>query len=442
MNVRQSLLAIVTTTAIAIVMSAAVLSAYGVRSAMPMALVAVFACVLQAVAVLRLMQGPVADLTRMAKSLASGDVSAHVDVSRDDEFGELGSVLNVVAAEQSKRLAFMRTEEERLTTVLDGMVEAVLVTDGGGEIVLANRAFRELEGSDPVGRKSVEVIETPALREAVWAALRGETQAVSVDEAIRGEEHSLTAHVSPLPAAAGAVVVLHDVTELKRVERIRRDFVANASHELRTPLTAIRGFAETLQGGALQNPEKAARFVDKILTHALRLQRLADDLIALSRAETPNQMFEAEPVSLTEALHEVVGGFEAQAAARKIAVTESYPAEPVNVSANRWAIEHVLMNLVDNAIKYTQEGGQVTVRLRPEGKGAVVEVADNGAGIPREHQDRIFERFYRIDSGRSRERGGTGLGLAIVKHLTHRMNAEVRVESAEGKGTTFVLTLP
>ncbi|MCA9601098.1 MAG: ATP-binding protein [Polyangiales bacterium] len=441
MSVRQSLIAVVASSALAIVMTALAVGSSGATGAGPLALVAIIASIGQALALLRLIHRPVADLTRMAKALAAGDAHARTAVAAGDEFGQLAGVLNVVAAEQGKRLASMRTEEERLRTVLDGMVEAVFVTDGGGEIVLANRASLALVHADPVGRKAVEVIESPALREALWAGLRGEASSVSVDTAIGKEERSLSAQVSPLPEHAGVVVVIHDVTELKRVERIRRDFVANASHELRTPLTAIRGFSETLKEGALDNREMAGRFVDKILTHSLRLQRLADDLIALSRAETPSEMLENEPIDLREALHEVVASFEAQASLKHIAISEEYPSEPVEVSANRWALEHVCMNLVDNAIKYTQDGGRVTVRFRKQGAGAVIEVSDNGAGIPREHQDRIFERFYRVDGGRSRDRGGTGLGLAIVKHLTQRMGAEIRVESETGKGTTFILTL-
>jgi len=444
-SVRLSLLGLVFSAVAAVVMTAVVLSSQGASGVMPLALVVVVVGLVQAVVLYRLVNRPLSELRRMTRALGAGDLETRVTMEDNDEFGELGRVLNDMAEEQNRRVHFTRTEEERLRTVLDGMVEAVFVTDAGGEVVLANRAFRELvggDGGDVVGKKAVEVIEDGDLRNAIWAGLRGETTKVSVDTVIGHEEHSLAAQVSPLPEEEGLVVVLHDVTELKRVDRIRRDFVANASHELRTPLTAILGFSETLKEGALDNREMAGRFVEKIYNHSLRLQRLADDLIALSRAETPSELLEREALPLNEVFHDLVEGFEAQAQAKNITLVEDFPAEPIEVTTNLWALEHVLVNLVDNAIKYTQAGGTVTARCRRGGKGVICEVSDTGAGIPKEHQARIFERFYRIDGGRSRDNGGTGLGLAIVKHLTHRMGGDIRVESEPGKGTTFVLTLP
>jgi two-component system phosphate regulon sensor histidine kinase PhoR len=242
-------------------------------------------------------------------------------------------------------------------------------------------------------------------------------------------------------APHGAVITFHDVTERRRADRIRRDFVANASHELRTPLTSIRGFVEALEDGALQEPQRSGRFLAKIRTHADRMAALVEDLLELSRLESGERPPVWEKVPPDDIAAEVVASFLGLADRKRIGLTHRNGAAPAVVTdAER--LRRILENLVDNAVKYTPEGGRVQVATGTAEGGAVVEVIDDGPGIAAEHLSRIFERFYRVDKARSREAGGTGLGLAIVKHLAESMGAKVTVESEVGRGTRFSVLIP
>jgi two-component system phosphate regulon sensor histidine kinase PhoR len=243
-------------------------------------------------------------------------------------------------------------------------------------------------------------------------------------------------------APHGAVLTLHDVTERKRADRIRRDFVANASHELRTPLTSIRGFVEALEDGALAEPARAERFLGKIRAHADRMATLVEDLLALSRLEAGEVAPEWEDVRPSEVAEETAALFQDQAMRKGLALGWRDAGAPA-VPTDSERVRRMLENLVDNAVKYTPEGGRVEIRSAPEGEGgASISVCDDGPGIGAEHLPRIFERFYRVDKARSRELGGTGLGLAIVKHLAESVGARVSVESDEGRGARFTLHFP
>jgi two-component system phosphate regulon sensor histidine kinase PhoR len=369
-------------------------------------------------------------------------VSVRVRSQRKDELGLLARSLDRMADAIDARIARMSAEEAQLRTILDAMVEGVLVTDREGRIRLTNAALQKLAGRVE-GRTAVEAIRSAELHEAVEGALRGEASSVTLEIRVGVESRLLAAQVAPLPARSGVVAVLHDVTELKLADTVRRDFVANASHELRTPLTAIRGFAETLADGAIGDPVLAKRFLGRILEHAVRLQRLVDDLLELSRAESPDVAFTLGPVDLGAAVARAIRGLERNAAEKQITLSaEGLDEAPIFVEADAVALDHVLVNLVDNGVKYTPEGGRVTVSIDiATEEGVVIEVSDTGGGIAPQNLPRIFERFYRVDSGRAREVGGTGLGLAIVKHLVQRMGGEVGVESRLGRGTTFRVVL-
>ncbi len=321
------------------------------------------------------------------------------------------------------------------------MVEAVFVTDADGAIVLSNQALVKMLGHENVlGRTATDVIQSDALRDALDAALEGLPQSVQIETKTPAEEaRTLSAQVAPLPEGGGVVVVLHDVSELKRADKVRRDFVANASHELRTPLTAIRGFAETLRDGALDDPATSRKFLERILEHTQRLQTLIEDLLQLSRAESPEIAFERKPIDVRAAFANVLRGLEPQARAKNISITVDGTLEEPEIYADARGVDQVLVNLVENAVKYTPANGHVTIRTSLEGKHVVIEVSDTGPGIPPAQLTRIFERFYRVDPGRARDVGGTGLGLAIVKHLMQRMLGEVTAESRVGQGTTFRL---
>jgi two-component system phosphate regulon sensor histidine kinase PhoR len=381
------------------------------------------------------------DVQSTVERLGRGDLSARVRSAREDELGALGREVDRAADAIGERLARMVEEEDRLRTILDAMVEGVLVTDRDGRVVLTNAALVRMAGRVE-GRTVVEAIRSPELRTAVERALRGDESSVQIETRIGGDMRQLAAHVAPLAERKGVVAVLHDVTSLKLADTVRRDFVANASHELRTPLTAIRGFAETLRDGAIENPELARRFVTRIYEHAVRLGRLVDDLLELSRAESPEAHFTLESVDLGPAVTKVLRGLERAAAEKNITLCmEGLGGTPLLVRADVRGLDHVLVNLVDNAVKYTPEGGHVTLRAREAGTHVEIEVSDTGGGIAPQHLPRLFERFYRVDAGRSRDVGGTGLGLAIVKHFVQRMGGEVTVESKLGRGTTFRVRL-
>ena len=330
-----------------------------------------------------------------------------------------------------------------LRTVLDAMVEAVLVVDAGGRVALTNRALDALTTEKVRGRRAKNVIKNELLRVAMRDARKKDLACeVRLEATVKGRPRAFRAQDSPLPRRSGAVAVLHDVTALEDADRVRRDFVANASHELRTPLTSIRGFAETLVDGALADPSVTTRFLEAILRQTKRLQRLAEDLALLSKAESSEEPLASSAVDLRLVARAAQTALEPLATERRIAVRVVAPARAVRAEANAEALEQVLNNLVENAIKYSSDGSKIVVAIQGVGRRARIEVRDQGRGIAAVHHARIFERFYRVDEGRARAEGGTGLGLAIVKHLVERMRGSVSLESAPGKGATFRVELP
>lgn len=387
---------------------------------------------------------PIHDLMNVARALADGDLRARTRTTRRDELGDIGRALDRMADQLVDRVESLRAEESRLWTILDAMSEAVFVTDERGIIVLTNAAFDRLLGEPAVGRTAMEALRSPELHSAVDEARRGVSSRVELRVRFGlGEPKDFEAFVAPMQDDAGVVVLLHDLSEMKRTERIRRDFVANASHELRTPLTAIRGYAETLRDGALERPEAAQNFVEVILKHTLRLQALVDDLVALSTLEVKMPSLSIEPLDGASIAKDVVDGLAARAEAKGLTLRFDEDSPPLEVRADAKALDQVLVNLVDNAIKYTPRGGAIRVFLEEAGDDrVVVGVHNTGTFIPVPHRTRIFERFYRVDFGRVRDVGGTGLGLAIVKHLVDQMRGTIRVESDVREGTTFLVTLP
>ncbi|MGF1469414.1 MAG: ATP-binding protein [Sandaracinaceae bacterium] len=392
----------------------------------------------------RAIGGPIQRMTQTADALRRGDFSNRVRSRRRDELGALGAAIDQMADQLVERFEAARREEARLRTILDAMIEAVLVTDAWGRIVLTNAALDEIAGRHVLDHTAVEAIRSAELHDAVRKGLGGETSEVAFDITTDAGRRTFWAQVTPLPRTGhdhgGVVAVLHDVTELKRADAIRRDFVANASHELRTPLTAIVGFSETLLDGALEDERMGRRFVANIADNAVRLKRLVDDLLELSRAESPEAGYELGPVDVSQAALNVLRGLERRAAEKQQELRLDAE-EPIFAYADPQALDQVLLNLVDNAIKYTPEHGQIAVRVREIGRKTLIEVIDDGPGIPRAQQDRIFERFYRVDRGRARRDGGTGLGLSIVRHLVGRLGGEITVDSRVGRGTTFRVRL-
>ncbi len=384
---------------------------------------------------------PVEEMERVAKRLAGGQLEGRVRSERKDAIGALGHAIDDMADQLAERIESGNAETARLRTIVDAMVEAVLVTDDKGTIVMSNAALVALVGRDPEGNTVLAALRSPELGEAITRAGRGETTRVAFDLRTARGDRSLSAQVAALPKGAGVITVVHDVTDVKRADSVRRDFAANASHELRTPLTSIRGFAETLLDGAMEDPVIAKRFAQNIVDNAVRLQRIVDDLLELSRAESPDVEIALEPVSALEVATKVVRALEGRANEKGTQVSVSGASETAWCLAEPRALDHVLMNLVENAIKYSPAAARVMVGVDPHDDRVRIRVKDDGPGIAPHHVARIFERFYRVDPGRSRAQGGTGLGLSIVKHLVTRMEGDVSVESKLGEGTTFTVTL-
>ncbi|MCM2257300.1 MAG: ATP-binding protein [Vicinamibacteria bacterium] len=390
--------------------------------------------------------GPLREIMAKAREFAAGHLDARIEVDRRDELGELARILNLSSERLRERLDENARDRARTDAILSAMEDGVLAVDARGVVVVANRALQEGLGlEDPTGRHYLEVIRQPEVGAVIEHVLRsGERRQEEVVLQRLGLVFALSGVAFPGPAgqAPGAVLTFHDVTERRRVDRIRRDFVANASHELRTPLTSIRGFVEALEDGAVDEPATAARFLGKIRTHADRMATLVEDLLELSRLESGQQAPQLETVPCAEVTEDVVASFAALAARKPVALACEDGGAPLVVTDGD-RLRRILEALVDNALKYTPEGGHVVVRTRPGADGAaVVEVEDDGPGIPAEHLPRIFERFYRVDKARSRELGGTGLGLSIVKHLAEGMGASVAVSSDPGRGSRFAVTLP
>jgi two-component system phosphate regulon sensor histidine kinase PhoR len=382
-------------------------------------------------------------LRELVEGLTQRQYRDRARIRRPGEIPDLARAIDALAERLSASEARKHQREDRLQTILDAMAEAVMVTDANGRVTLTNEVLTELVGFDAEGKTATEAIRHPDLRQAIEDAQLGlpKQLELSVDGAGAGPGRVLRASVSPLRDQRGVVTVFHDVTAERVADRVRRDFVANAGHELRTPLTAIRGFAETLRAGGLDDPDSARGFVDVILRHTKRLQALVDDLADLSRFEGDDLELELEPVFAGPLLDEVLAGLEAQSKAKRLTVTSVGLQEAPPLMAEERALEQVLVNLVDNAIKYTPEDGEVRVEVAATDGEIVIEVANTGPGIPPKHLDRVFERFYRVDAGRSRELGGTGLGLSIVKHLVAKIGGRITVDSGAG-WTRFRLRVP
>jgi two-component system phosphate regulon sensor histidine kinase PhoR len=390
---------------------------------------------------------PLQAMARAATHIAQGDLSARISHPTHDEVGLLVQAFNAMATQLETQLATLTQEREQLEAIFRAMTDGVLVTDKEGRILLVNTALRHMLSLHPPieGRTILEVFRHVLLQQLIERVLKGEGAVTKEISLQPRQDRILEVHVVPLgksPTIQGSVVVLHDITPLRQLEQVRRDFVTNASHEMRTPLTAIAGYAETLLDGALSEPEHAEKFVQIILKHAQRLNNLVEDMLQLSRIESQSFPFTPRFLSL-EPLCQRIGRLLGSVAQQKqITLYFAFPPNLPPAFVDEEAMEQILINLLDNAIKYTPEGGIVTMRASVEGTMIHLEVADTGIGVPEKDLTRIFERFNRVDKGRSREMGGTGLGLSIVKHLVQMQEGRVWAESRLGVGSTFHILLP
>ncbi|MGH7411573.1 MAG: ATP-binding protein, partial [Candidatus Methylomirabilis sp.] len=390
-----------------------------------------------------------------------------------DEIGQLGRALNMMAQRLADRIAEIEEERAKGAAILDSMVEGVLAVDGEMRILFINASACRLFNASPIGvegKPFLEVIRNKEILDLLDRTLREGSVARQEFQIYAPVERTVQVHAAPLKGregTPGAILVLHDVTELRRLEMIRTELVANVSHELRTPLTSIRGYLETLLEGGLEDREHARPFLEVIHKHTERLGRLLEDLLDLSNLELGKITLHRRPINLADVVEGAIAIYRSQAAKQEIELREELPGDLPLVMADRDRVMQVLINLLDNGLKFTPKGGtvQVTARLVPSPRSTVhdgtipasqlstvnsqpdrelveISVEDTGIGISSQDLPRITERFYRVDKARSREMGGTGLGLAIVKHLVKAHGGELFIESQLNKGTRVRFHLP
>ena len=396
---------------------------------------------------------PLTTVTEGALEIAAGRPAPHLGVDSADELGALARAFNAMSEELRGRLETITTDRNKFQAILASMVEGVVAVDRAGRVVHLNEVAGRLLGVNPfgsIGRPLHEVARRPEMEAALRRTL--DDAQPSTAEVSQGVEQAVRLHSTPLRTGdgqvTGALLVIHDVSELRRLERVRRDFVANVSHELKTPLTAIQCLVENLLDDQEMPTPQRQRFLEKVDNQTRRLTSLVKDLLVLSRVESEESALVSVPMDLRLPIEDSVAALQGTAEEKRITLKKELPAQPVTIRGDREGLRQVVDNLLGNALTYTPAGGRVVVRLRLEAPAAgaapqaLLEVADTGIGIEAEHQERIFERFYRVDKGRSREMGGTGLGLSIVKHVTIAHQGEVSLQSEPGRGSTFRVALP
>ena len=386
-------------------------------------------------------------LKDFSRRVAAGDFTAIPSDSSGDALDALGASMNRTAAQLDETIRTLTEERNLSTAILGSMVEGVAVVNGSERLLFANQGFAgilNLKFPPKSGSALVEIVRQTELIEAVRHVLHGESrvEAEIVTGTLRQKYFAATVASVRAGDTLGAVLVLHDITELRRLERVRRDFVANVSHEFRTPLTAIQGFAETLLAGAIDDAQNRVRFLEIILEHARRLARLTEDLLRLSQMDSDRLELEIDEVSVSQIVDSCLATAQHRALENGLNLSVKIPSNLPTVAGDRRRLAEVLQNLLDNARQYTLPGGEIVLSAEAHALEVVFTVSDTGIGIPRTDQSRIFERFYRVDAARSREAGGTGLGLAIAKHLIEAQGGRIWVESELGKGSHFHFSVP
>lgn len=411
-------------------------------------IVAIAACVTFLVS--RRISVPLEDMKLGAQRFARGDLRGRITSGSSEEIGGLGDALNQMAERLDDRIRTVVRQRNEQEAVLSSMVEGVLAIDNEENVINLNQSAGRLLGVNPEsarGRSIQEVVRNPDLQKFVARALASREPVEGEIVLHDGRDYFMQAHGTVLRdehgQGIGAVIVVNDVTKLRRLENIRRDFVANVSHELKTPITSIKGFVETLQDGALNDPEDAQRFLKIVAKQTDRLSEIIEDLLSLSRIEQESEKggIHREPARLREILQSAIQVCQVKTAAKSINVILNCP-DSLEAKVNPQLLEQAVVNLLDNAFKYSETGKSIEVIGKETKSGVSIGVKDQGCGIAQPHLDRIFERFYRVDKARSRSLGGTGLGLSIVKHIAQAHGGSVGVESQIGQGSTFTIYLP
>ena len=405
---------------------------------------------LVSLAVARRISQPIEEIKRGAARFADGDLTHRLPSPDTEEMAGLTETLNRMAAQLDDRMQTVFQQRNELEAVLSSMLEGVIAVDRNERVINMNPAAGRMFDCDPVkvqGRNIQEVVRNLAIQRFVTRVLTT-SEAISDDFILyRAEERTLNIHSSPLYDASsvqiGALLVMNDVTQLRHLENVRRDFVANVSHEIKTPLTAIKGFVETLQQGTVVDKAEQERFLGIVLKHVNRLGAILEDLLALSRMEQENGIEEVRLSTgkIKDVIQTAIQVCQPKAATRDITISVD-AAEDLSANLDATLLEQAFVNLIDNAVKYSDDGSQVRISAAQKKREVAIKFVDQGSGIPSKHLPRLFERFYRVDKARSRKLGGTGLGLAIVKHIVQAHGGHITVESSLGQGSTFTVHLP
>ena len=390
---------------------------------------------------------PLRQMMQVGRRMSEGDFSHKVKVRAKDEIGELAEILNHMSVELSGMIEQITEDKSQMQSILSSMVEGVLAIDSQGKVILANSAMClmfELDKSF-YGKSYFELIRSHELNQFIQTVLSSQESKSMEFSFIYPREKDFMIQSALVErqkeGAIFAIFVFHDITKLKKIERVRKDFVANVSHELRTPLTSIKGFVEALKDGAINDPEKSARFLSIISQHTDRMNKIISDLLQLSLIESKDFELKLEPFLIKELFEEILSALKSLAEGKSQKIEIVLNSENQRVLGDRYRIAQALTNLLDNAIKYTPPDGKIKIESRDKGEYIEIAIIDNGIGIPEKDLPRIFERFYRVDKDRSRESGGTGLGLSIVKHIIEAHGEKVNVRSQLSKGSEFSFRL-
>lgn len=390
--------------------------------------------------IVRWLTNSISQMKETAQAIASGKFTIHAPATTDDEIGELGRALNEMRDTLKDKIEALSEKKTQIEIIIDTMPDGLIVVDRNETIVLANKTAERLIGYVlPVGRRLGEVVRNENIISLVKSTLSGEKTEPIKTVSLSGTRLEMRGVVVP---NAGALVIVRDISEAERLERMRKEFIANASHELRTPVTLISGCVETLNAGAAEDSSKRRQFLDVLEKNVKQLSNLIEDLLKLSTLDEEGRLHKEEKVDITRLVSEVIEQFSEFATKKGIYISPNMEKQPLTVIGDSALLKQAIANLIDNAIKYTNPVGTVTVSVKAVNGKVVTEVADTGIGIDKEHLPRIFERFYRVDKSRSRDLGGTGLGLSIVKHVVQAHGGEVSVQSEPGKGSKFTIILP
>ncbi|AEF17110.1 MULTISPECIES: two-component system histidine kinase PnpS [Thermoanaerobacterium] len=400
----------------------------------------------------RLIKGivqPINEITDVAKEITKGNYEHRIEIKSIDEIGQLSFAINTMSDKLQETIDELYDRNAKLEAILKSLVNGVVAFDENERILLINDSARTMLGikdNYAVGKHILDVVRNSKFHDVLEKIIKDKGYNIDNFEIDTFNKH-LKIYSSPIVHQVthkklGFVVIINDITEIRKLEKIRSDFVANVSHELRTPLTSIRGFIETLREGAIDNIERRDRFLEIIEFEAERLTRLINDILTLSEIENLKEGFVKEDIVIDEEINEIFYIMEKTAEDKNIKLIKDLNCKDVVIKISKDRLRQMIINLVDNGIKYTPEGGYVKVTTTDMENNIVIEVEDSGIGISKENIPRLFERFYRVDKGRSRKLGGTGLGLAIVKHIVESMKGSITVESEVGKGTKFAIVLP